>query len=178
MTHICISKLTIIGSDNGLSPGRRLSHYLNQWRNIVNWTLKKKLQWNFNQNSKFSFKKIQLKMTSVKWRPFCLSLIVLTSGPNEQLEPCSQYQGAVSIRAAQLSFRPGDYLPLYFGLNFRNPSYIYIRACCIIYICSLYHSVHKFTINNPILCIIGVQIFNWKYWFDNLSGHLLRPSED
>ena len=23
MTHICISKLTIIGSDNGLSPGRR-----------------------------------------------------------------------------------------------------------------------------------------------------------
>ena len=23
MTHICVSKLTIIGSDNGLSPGRR-----------------------------------------------------------------------------------------------------------------------------------------------------------
>ena len=78
-------------------------------------------------------------------------------------------------RAAQFSFWPGDYLPLHFGLNFRNPSYIYIRACCIIYICSLYHSVHKFTINNPNLCIIGLEIFNWKYWFDNLSGHLLRP---
>ena len=23
MTHICVNKLTIIGSDNGLSPGRR-----------------------------------------------------------------------------------------------------------------------------------------------------------
>ena len=82
------------------------------------------------------------------------------------------------VRAAQFSFRPGDNLPLHFGLNFRYPFYIYIRACCIIYICSLYHSVHKFTINNPNLCIIGQVIFNWKYWFDNLSGHLLRPSED
>ena len=25
VTHICVSKLTIIGSDNGLSPGRRLA---------------------------------------------------------------------------------------------------------------------------------------------------------
>ena len=23
MTHVCVGKLTIIGSDNGLSPGRR-----------------------------------------------------------------------------------------------------------------------------------------------------------
>ena len=26
------------------------SHYLNQWWNIVNWTFRNKLQWNFNQN--------------------------------------------------------------------------------------------------------------------------------
>ena len=81
--------------------------------------------------------------------------------------------GLVTIgRAAQFSFWPGDYLPLHFSLNFRNPSYIYI---CIIYICSLYHSVHKFTINSPNLCIIGLEIFNWKYWFDNISGHLCSP---
>ena len=53
--------------------------------------------------------------------------------------------GGGGSRDAQFSFRPADYLPLHFGLNFRNPSYIYIRACCIIYICSLYNSVHKFT---------------------------------
>ena len=28
------------------------SHYLNQWWVIVNWTLRNKLQWNFNQNIK------------------------------------------------------------------------------------------------------------------------------
>ena len=78
-------------------------------------------------------------------------------------------------RAAQFSFRPGDYLPVHFGLNFRNPSYIYIRACCIIYRCSLYHSVHKSAINNPNLCIIGLEIFNRKYWFDKLSGHWTSP---
>ena len=48
--HICISILSIIGSDNGLAP----SHYLNQCLNIVNWTLRNKLQWNINQNS-YSF---------------------------------------------------------------------------------------------------------------------------
>ena len=35
--HICVSKLTIIGSDNG-------------W-NIVTWTLGIQFQWHFNQNS-------------------------------------------------------------------------------------------------------------------------------
>ena len=47
--HICVGKLTSIGSDNGLLPGRR--HYLNQCWNIVNWTLQNNLQWNFNRNS-------------------------------------------------------------------------------------------------------------------------------
>ena len=66
VTHICVGNLTIIGSDNGLSP----SHYLNQCWNIVNWTLRNKLQWNSNRNSKFSFKKTHLKMSPGKWRPF------------------------------------------------------------------------------------------------------------
>ena len=53
MMHVCFSKLTIIGSDNGLSLGRRQlpSHYLNQCWNIVDWTLGNKLQWNLNRNS-------------------------------------------------------------------------------------------------------------------------------
>ena len=50
--HICVGNLTIIGSDNGLSTGRcQLRHYLNQCWNIVHWTLRNKLQWNFNRNS-------------------------------------------------------------------------------------------------------------------------------
>ena len=50
MTHICGSKLTIIGSDNGLSPGRRQAIILTKCWNIANWTPRNKLQRNLNQN--------------------------------------------------------------------------------------------------------------------------------
>ena len=46
-TQICVSKLTIIGSDNSLVP----SHYLNHCWNIVGWTHRNKLQCNLNGNS-------------------------------------------------------------------------------------------------------------------------------
>ena len=52
VTHICVGKLTIIGSDNGLLPDRRQAiHYLNQNWNILNSNLRNKLQWNLKQNS-------------------------------------------------------------------------------------------------------------------------------
>ena len=77
VTHICISKLTTIGSDNGLSPGRRQAII---WTN-AGILLIKPLGINFNETSieihTFSFKKIHLKLSSGKWRPFCLSLNVL-----------------------------------------------------------------------------------------------------
>ena len=53
------------------------SHYLNQFWNIVNWTLRNKLQWIFFEMLAFSFNKMLLKMSSVKWQPFCLGLNVL-----------------------------------------------------------------------------------------------------
>ena len=53
------------------------SHYLNHCWNIVNWTLWNKLQWNCNRNSNIFIKKMHLKMSSAKWRPFCLGLNVL-----------------------------------------------------------------------------------------------------
>ena len=77
MTHICISKLTIISSDNGLSPGRRQATI---WTN-AGILLIGPLVTNFNETSikihTFSFKKIHLNMSSGKWRPFCLGLNVL-----------------------------------------------------------------------------------------------------
>ena len=44
VTHICVNKLTTIGSDNGLSPGPAPSRYLNQCKNNIDWTLAIKLQ--------------------------------------------------------------------------------------------------------------------------------------
>ena len=76
-TRICVSKLTIIASDNGLSPGRRQAII---WNNaeILSIGL---LGTNFNEIligiQTFSFKKMHLKVSSAKWRPFCLGLNVL-----------------------------------------------------------------------------------------------------
>ena len=58
--HMCVSKLNIIGSDNGLSQ----SHYLSQCWNVVNWTLSIKLQWNFNRNP-YIVIKMRLEMPSL-----------------------------------------------------------------------------------------------------------------
>ena len=79
VTQICISDLTIIGSDNGLSPDRRQA---------ITWTnagilLIGPLGTNFSEIlikiHTFSFKKIHLKTSSAKQRPFCLGLNVLMS---------------------------------------------------------------------------------------------------
>ena len=74
VTHTCVSTLTIIGSDNGLSPAWSApSHYLNQCWNIVNWTLRNKLQWNFNRNSNIfiqnAFENAVCEMASIWSRP-------------------------------------------------------------------------------------------------------------
>ena len=50
------------------------SHYLNQWWNIVNWTLRNKFQWNFNQNlnifvQEYAFEDIVCKMVDILSRP-------------------------------------------------------------------------------------------------------------
>ena len=68
----------IISSDNGLLPGR---HQAITWTN-VGMLLIGLLATNFSEMiieiHTFSFKKIHLKMSSGKWRPFCLGLNVLT----------------------------------------------------------------------------------------------------
>ena len=99
VTHICVDNQTIIDSDNGLSPCRR---------HAIIWTndgilLIGHLGTNFNDISigihAFSFKKIHFKMSSGKWRPFCLGLNVLTRGVGEQLRKrgvdstCFSYAG-------------------------------------------------------------------------------------
>ena len=74
VTHICVSKLTTIGSDNGLSPGRRQAII---WTN-AGILLIGPLGINFSEIIieiiTFSFDKMHLKMSSAKWRLFRLGL--------------------------------------------------------------------------------------------------------
>ena len=82
VTHICVDNLTIIGPDNDLSPGRRQA---------IIWTNAGILligPWGTNFSEiligihTFSFNKIHLKMSSAKWRLFCLGLNVLMNQLN------------------------------------------------------------------------------------------------
>ena len=77
VTHICINKLATIGADNGLLPGQCQAIIWTYagilligplWTNFIAIVMGIQI---------FSFKKMHLKMSSAKWRPFCLSLNVL-----------------------------------------------------------------------------------------------------
>ena len=82
VTHICVSKLSITGSDNGLSPDRR---QVIIWAN-VGILLIGPLGTNFSEIlieiRIFLYKKMTLKISSAKWRSFCLGLNVLTEALN------------------------------------------------------------------------------------------------
>ena len=103
MTHICVSKLTIIGLDNGVSPGRRQA---------IIWTdagilLIGPVETNFREIlieiNIFSFKKMELKASSCETaailsRPQCVNVKTMwgQSQPEQSLEGdwCGALQGA------------------------------------------------------------------------------------
>ena len=80
VAHICVSKLTIIGSDNGLMPCRRQTIIWNNAGILLIRTSGTNFSEIVSQIHAFSFKKMHLKMSSAKWRSFCLGLNVLNSG--------------------------------------------------------------------------------------------------
>ena len=91
VTHICVSDPTSIGSDKGLSPGRRQAII----RTNTEILLKGPLGTNFSEILFeilfFSFKKMRLKVSSAKRRPFCLDLHVLKKHSVPQCLGSSNY---------------------------------------------------------------------------------------
>ena len=76
--HICVGKLTIIGWDNSLSPGRRQAIISTNAGILLIGPLGTNFSEILSEIQSFSFKKMHLKMSSVKWRPFCFGLNVFT----------------------------------------------------------------------------------------------------
>ena len=91
VTHICVGKLTITGSDNGLSPRR----YQAIIRTNAGILLIGPLETNVSEFvigiQTFSFRKMHLKMSSAKWRPFCVGPNVL----NQQRKWQRQFQYSI-----------------------------------------------------------------------------------
>ena len=70
--------LTIIGSDNGLSPGGRQAIIWTNAGKLLMGPLGTNFSEIWNEIRTFSFKKVHLKISSGKWRSFCLSLNMIT----------------------------------------------------------------------------------------------------
>ena len=76
VTHICVGNLTIVGSDNGLSIDRRQAIIWTNAGILLIWPSGTNFSEVFIVIHIFSFKKMHLKISSVKGRPFCLGLNV------------------------------------------------------------------------------------------------------
>ena len=77
VTHICVSKLTIIGLYNGLLPGRRQAIIWTNAGILLIGALGTNVSEILIKICTFSLKKMSLKMSSGKVRPSCVSLNVL-----------------------------------------------------------------------------------------------------
>ena len=99
VTQICVGKLIIIGSDNGLSPAR---HQPIIWTNAGIFLIGT-LGTNFSEIwigiQTFSFTKLHLKMSSAKWRPFCFGLNVLSA---DTLECHIQWYATFSLHTVHI----------------------------------------------------------------------------
>ena len=117
VTYICVSKLTIIGSDNGLSPDRRKAII---WTN-VGILLNEPLRTNFSEILfeiyTFSCNEMYLKMSSGKWRPFCLDLNVLRQTKNyiilQGMDTMHRYvtttkQSAIRVHSSWVPYKQGQ----------------------------------------------------------------------
>ena len=108
VTLICVSELIIIRSDNGLAPGRCQDII----RTKAVMLLIGPLETNFGEIligiQIFVFKKMYLKMSSAKWRPFCFGF--------NSLKPCGAYirqwpeSSLVQVMSCGLLSTPTNYL--------------------------------------------------------------------
>ena len=76
---MCVGKLTIFGSDNGLSPGQRQAIILTNAGILLIGPLGTNVSEILIATEAFLFKTMHLKISSAKWRPFCLGLNVLNT---------------------------------------------------------------------------------------------------
>ena len=102
MTHICVSKLTIIGSDNSLSPGRRQAIIWTNAGILLIGSLRKNFSETLIDILRFAFQKMHLKMSSGKWRPSCLDPIVLNNGWMGVTRLCGSLRRQISRKHNQV----------------------------------------------------------------------------
>ena len=76
MTHICVSNLTIIGSDNGWLPGHRQAVIGTNAGILLIGPIGTNFSEILIEILAFLFKKMHYKVSSANWQTFCLGLNV------------------------------------------------------------------------------------------------------
>ena len=170
VTHICVGNLTIIGSDNGLSPGRRQAII---WTNagillIGPWGT------NFSEIligiNTFSFKKIHLNMSSAKWCPFCLGLNVLNlysilALPSTSDDPIGHiYTTYCGLLMPYGDNRSGSTLAQIMAMlpDGTKPLPEVLNQCWVLNFCSIHQRAISQHMTKLILCIMSLKIFTFK----------------
>ena len=113
VTHICVTKLTIIGSNNGLSPGRRQAII---WTNdgiLLIWPLGTIFSELLIGIHIFSFKKLHLKMSSGYRRPFCFGLNVLMPVRNPGMSSSKIWMKTQTFNENATEIPSGKWLPFF-----------------------------------------------------------------
>ena len=135
-THPCVGKLTIIASDNGLSHGRRQAIiWTNAWLLLIG-----PLETDFSEIliefHTFSFKKMHLKMSSRKWRPFCLGLNVLIDRGQWNYNSASPAKLCIQLESLENHFTHNTHIQL-------CPRFENSTQHCITLICARLPSVKE-----------------------------------
>ena len=160
VTHICASELSILDSDNGLSPGRRQAIIKTNAGILLIWPLGTNFSEILIEINTFSFKKMHLKMLSGKKPAIFLGLNVL-----RHPDLASVY-GLLFFHLTKFCKTPHHYVLLmdlwdwiyqwYCGIYIKRDVYIYI----IIYI--------------KIVKSILFEMATWKGWYVKFDSLQIR----
>ena len=136
-THICVSKLTIIGSDKCLSPGRRQAIIWTKDGILLIGPLGTNFSEILSKIHTFSFKKMHLKTSSAKLWPFCLGLNVLNQWNTHRFFPQhSKLPGNIPINvSAAWSSKSMFCGPLFLSLknstDHKNRNHVLRKKCFV-----------------------------------------------
>ena len=97
---------------------------------LVYWTIKNKLQWNFNRNSNISPKKIRLKMSCAKCYPIRLGLNMLSPRPGSSCRDDTTLSATPRLNdpVVYLCLEPLTFLSINVVLQLTSAEYILSTA--------------------------------------------------
>ena len=139
MTHICVSILTITGSYNGLSPGRRQAIIWTNAGILLIGPLGTNFSENFIEILTFLFTKMRLKVSSAKWRPFCLGLNALMCRNDTMYECIILFLRKISARKGPICFMLKSYRKIYNIRRTKSRNLMILVSSCIC-LCPIYWS--------------------------------------